>query len=84
MFEVFHRTWWANNWERTEDGELKWTDGLEPCVGEETVIARHVATEEEARAICEQWNDTHEAGRLSRKAEFWEEQEPVRVLEGDL
>ena len=73
MFEVFHRTWWANNWERTENGELKWTDGLEPCVGEETVIARHVATEDDARAICKQWNDTHEAGRLSRKAEFWEE-----------
>jgi len=84
MFEVFHRTWWVDNWERTEDGELKWTDGLEPCVGEETVIARHVATADDARAICRQWNATHEAGRLSRKAEFWEEQEPVRVLEGDL
>ena len=65
MFEVFHRTWWIENPE--------WPNGLEPCVGEETVIARHVATEDEARAICEQWKDTHEAGRLSRKAEFWGE-----------
>jgi hypothetical protein len=73
MFEVFHRTWWAINWERTKDGELKWADGLEPSVGEETVIKRNVPTIEEARSICKAWNDSHEAGRLSRKAEFWEQ-----------
>ena len=63
MFEVFHRTWWRNN--------PDWPNGLEPSVGEETVIKRNVPTIEEARSICKAWNDSHEAGRLSRKAEFW-------------
>ena len=63
MFDVFHRTWWRPN--------PSWPDGREPGVGAKTYIARRV-TEEEARAICREWNATHDPGPLSRKAEYEE------------
>jgi len=63
MFDVYHRTWWKKN--------PAWPDGREPGVGPKTYIAKRV-TEEEARAICKQWNATHDPGLLSRKAEFEE------------
>lgn len=59
MYHVFHRTWWK----RTPGG------GRVPGAGRKTTIAR-VPTEEEARAICKRYNDTHEPGPLSRKAEY--------------
>lgn len=31
-----------------------------------------VETEEEARAICQRYNDSHDSGFLSRKAEYEE------------
>ena len=62
MYTVFHRTWWIENPE--------WPNGLDPCAGEETVIQQNIPTAEEAQAVCRVWNDTHDPGRLSRKAEF--------------
>ena len=62
MFNVFNRTWWTDNPE--------WPDGLEPCPGRKTYIKRGVQTEEEARAICADWNAKHKPGRYSRKAEY--------------
>jgi len=63
MYRVFHRTWWEENPE--------WPNGLEPEAGFKTHIDR-VATEEEAREMCQAWNAEHPAGRLSRKAEYEE------------
>lgn len=60
-YNVFHRTWWRNN--------PSWPDGLEPGIGKRTYLQRHV-TFEDARTIAKQYNDTHEPGRLSRKAEI--------------
>jgi hypothetical protein len=58
-YKVFHRTWW-----RREGGRLV------PHAGRKTIIQAHVETEEEARAICRQWNAAHDPGPLSRKAEY--------------
>ncbi len=60
-YDCFVRTWWRENPE--------WPDGLEPCPGKKRYIARHV-TWRDACEICKRWNDAHEPGRLSRKAEF--------------
>jgi hypothetical protein len=60
-YRAFTRTWWARN--------PVWPGGKEPCPGRKTTIGRHL-TLAEARAICEQYNLTHNPGPLSRKAEF--------------
>lgn len=62
-YRVFTRTWWKKN----RNG--KWPDGLEPHMGRKTTIG-YTSTREEAVAMCKEWNDTHDPGRLSRKAEF--------------
>ena len=61
-YTCFTRTWWRDN--------PLYSNGLEPCAGSRYTIAKHVATEEEAQAICRQYNTTHNPGRLSRKAEY--------------
>lgn len=63
-YRVFTRTWWRNN--------PAWFNGLEPCPGRKTTLQKRVATEVEARAICQQYGSMHEPGRLSRKAEYEE------------
>ena len=63
MFKVFTRTWWKFN--------PAWPHGLEPHIGRKHVIAK-VNSEEEARAICKEYNATHDPGRFSRKAEYAE------------
>lgn len=64
-YAVFHRTWWRNN--------PDWPNGLEPCPGRRTYLARNVSYTT-ARAMCDDWNSTHTPGRLSRKAEFQKEE----------
>ena len=63
MYKVFTRTWWRINPE--------WPNGLEPHAGRKRTIAK-VSTEEEAQQICSDWNESHHAGKLSRKAEYQE------------
>jgi len=63
-FRVFTRTWWRRN--------SAWPGGREPGAGRKHTLARRVETEEEARAICKRYNDTHDPGFLSRKAEYEE------------
>lgn len=63
-YRVFTRTWWCNN--------PTWPNGLEPCAGRQTTIARG-CTEAEARSICEVYAANHKPGRLSRKAEYTRE-----------
>lgn len=60
-YQVFHRTWWIKN--------PDWPDGREPGVGPRHVIG-YADTDEEAREMCKQWNDTHDPGELSDKAEY--------------
>ena len=64
MYHVFTRTWWIDN--------PAWPNGLEPHMGRKTTLAR---TEDfaEAREIADQYNTTHDPGRLSRKAEIQSE-----------
>ena len=64
MYRVFTR-----NWRRANPS---YPNGLEPSPGRKYTLD-WVYTEQEARAMCKEYNDTHEAGRLSRKAEYMEE-----------
>ena len=59
MFQVFNRTWWRS------DGR----GGRVPGSGRKTVMG-YANTEEEARAMCKEYNDNNEPGFLSRKAEY--------------
>jgi len=60
-YHVFQRTWWKDN----ED----YPDGLEPHCGDKHTM-QIVSTEEEARAICRIFNNSHDAGRYSNMAEY--------------
>lgn len=64
-YRCFTRTWWTEN--------PLWPNGLEPCAGKKS-YHRHPknCTMEEARAYCRKFNETHDPGRLSYKAEFEE------------
>lgn len=61
MYKVFTRTWWREN--------PDWPNGLEPHIGRKKYISK-ANTEEQAQWICQRYNETHEAGRLSLKAEY--------------
>ena len=65
MYRVFTRTWWKQN--------PSWPGGREPGAGRKTTIARNVQTVDEARAICTRYNEAHDPGFLSRKAEYEEQ-----------
>jgi hypothetical protein len=60
-FDVFHRTWWKPN--------PSWPNGREPGAGTKHYLARGVS-EQEARELCREWNDEHDPGPLSDKAEY--------------
>lgn len=57
-YYTFTRTWW-----RMEGGKRV------PGAGRRRTHARNLSYEE-ARAMCAQWNATHNPGPLSRKMEF--------------
>lgn len=61
MYQTFTRTW------RKESPT--WPNGLEPCAGKRNFHAEY-STEEKAREACQEWNATHDSGRLSRKMEY--------------
>ena len=60
-YRVFSRTWWRSN--------PAWPDGREPGAGPKRTLRRNLSYEE-ARQFCQEWNATHDPGKLSRKAEF--------------
>ncbi len=70
VFDCFQRTLWNEN--------SYWPKGLEPHAGRKNFFFRNeigsethaVFTDEEAVDFCRQWNDTHDAGRYSCKAEY--------------
>lgn len=61
LYDVFHRTWWQEN--------PAWPGGREPGAGERTYLA-HGVTYTEAREMCKEYNESHDPGFLSDKAEF--------------
>lgn len=64
-FDCFVRDWWRV----PEAGEASW-QGRVPYPGApKRYIAQGVSLAE-ARAICKEYNDSHEPGWQSRKAEF--------------
>lgn len=58
-YTVFVRNWW-----RRENGRKV------PGPGRKSILFRHVATEDRARDICRVYNENHDPGPLSRKAEY--------------
>jgi len=58
-YEVFSRNWW-----RIENGQRV------PDAGADKTHIDYVDTQEEARAICKEYNDENEEGILSNKAEY--------------
>jgi hypothetical protein len=66
MFAVFVRNWWRKN--------DAWPGGREPDpTAPKHYLARNIASEEEARSMCKEYNATHDPGPLSRKAEYTEQ-----------
>jgi hypothetical protein len=63
-YKVFTRTWWAK--------DPAYPGGRRPCPGRKTTLANR-CTLDEARRIAKQYNDTHNPGPLSRKAEIEQE-----------
>ena len=61
-FKVFTRNWWKKN--------PSWPGGREPDAGARKRTLGYVETEEEAIAMCREYNTTHSPGELSRKAEW--------------
>jgi len=61
-FTVFTRTWW------TRDPALPAGRICRP--GRKYTLADRVATEAEALEICRRYNDSHDPGPLSRRAEY--------------
>lgn len=63
MYTIFVRSWWRVV--KTQFGEK-----LEPALGARRTIIGHANSEEAAQEICKQYNDAHESGKTSRKAEY--------------
>lgn len=63
MYNVFVRNWWK--WEKSQYGKR-----LVPAIGARKTYLAHNVSESVARQICKEYNETHNAGVLSRKAEF--------------
>lgn len=60
-YNVFVRTWWKEN--------KSWPNGLEPHMGRKTFLAYNL-NYEDAILRAKQYNDSHNPGRYSRKAEI--------------
>ncbi len=63
-YRIFTRTWWKEN--------SDWPDGLEPAPGRKYCIGT-AQNRADAIELCDQYNSSHDPGRLSKKAEFEEE-----------
>lgn len=62
IYTVFVRNWWKVN--------KNWPGGLEPDPRARKTVLRRNLTEEEARQACKEYNNSHNPGKLSRKAEY--------------
>lgn len=61
-YNVFHRKWWKDN--------PSYPNGLEPDGTDRKKHIAYASNENEAREICRDWNNNHEPGRYSDKAEY--------------
>ena len=61
-YQVFVRNWWIR--------DSSAPDGRAPGPGRKTILRKHVETESQARQICQEYNESHDPGFLSRKAEY--------------
>lgn len=61
LYNVFTRTWWKRN--------PTWPNGLEPSMGHKTYREKGL-TYADAIRTAKAYNDTHNPGKLSRKAEI--------------
>ena len=62
-YRTFTRTWWKSN--------PDYPDGREPHIGRKTIYTVWY-NEQQAREECQEWNKTHNPGKLSRKMEYEE------------
>lgn len=71
-YKVFTRNWWKINQEKDKDGELLWPEGKEPSASERKTHLGYADTEEQARAMCKDYNDKIEGkpNKLGRMAEY--------------
>lgn len=61
-YKIFVRNWWKIN--------PNWPDRREPDPRARKKTIAYASSEEEARKICREYNDSHNPGKLSRKAEY--------------
>ena len=66
-YKVFVRNWWK--WETDRFGMKRLVPDSR---ARKTTLVKRVETEKEAREICKKYNDSHNPGSLSRKAEYTE------------
>jgi hypothetical protein len=71
-FRVFVRNWWRYEYTPfgTQWGMHATARRLVPDPGARKTTLAKRCTEEEARALCQRYADTHKPGPLSRKAEY--------------
>jgi hypothetical protein len=62
MYTVFTRNWWKEN--------PSYPDGLEPDGSAKKTKLKTADSEEEARAICREYNENNQETRLGRRAEY--------------
>jgi hypothetical protein len=63
-YTIFIRAWWNIKKDRYSQTVKS------PAIGARRTIIAHTNSEEEARAICKQYNETHNPGPRSIKAEY--------------
>ena len=61
-YKIFVRKWWKD--------DPKWPSELAPDSGARKTTLGYASTEMEAREFCREWNNSHNPGKLSRKAEY--------------
>lgn len=68
MFTIFVRNWYKYEYKNTAFGGIE--KKIVPNPGARRTIIATRNTEQEARDYCQDYNDTHKPGPLSRKAEY--------------
>ena len=61
-YQVFTRNWWKYEY---RNGKKE----IVPGPGRKTILG-YTNSEQDARTVCKEYNDTHKPGPLSRKAEY--------------
>jgi len=68
-YRIFTRTFYKKNNNKDISGFFIWENGVEPSMGNKKTIT-YAKTKEEARQKCLDYNNSHNPGKFSRKAEF--------------